>query len=149
MATRAGPRPATGYADMAEDARAFMDVMGLPAAVVVGHSMGAMVAQRLAIDHPARVAGLVLMGAFATLEGHPGVQEFWNTVVSTLRDPIEPALVREFQVSTMAREIPEEFLDTVVNESLKVPARVWQASSPASWRRRIFRPSSSRSRRRP
>ena len=54
---------------MAEDVRAFMDAMGLPAAVIVGHSMGAMVAQRLAIDHPARVAGLVLMGAFATIEG--------------------------------------------------------------------------------
>jgi pimeloyl-ACP methyl ester carboxylesterase len=48
-------------------------------------------------------------------------------VVSTLRDPIEPALVREFQVSTLAREIPEEWLGTVVSESLKVPARVWQA----------------------
>ena len=122
------PETGYGYTDMAEDARAFMDAMGLPAAVVVGHSMGAMVAQRLAIDHPARIAGLVLMGAFATLKGHPGVQEFWDTVVSTLRDPIEPTLVREFQVSTLAREIPEGFLDTVVSESLKVPARVWQAA---------------------
>jgi non-heme chloroperoxidase len=124
-------RPETGYryADLSEDVRAFMDVMGLPATVIVGHSMGATVAQRLAVDHPARVAGLVLMGAFATLEGHPGVQEFWNTVVSTLRDPIEPTLVREFQTSTIAREVQEEWLDTVVRESLKVPARVWQALS--------------------
>ena len=45
---------------MAEDVRAFMNAMGLPAAVVVGHSMGASVAQQLAIDHPSRVAGLVL-----------------------------------------------------------------------------------------
>ena len=48
-----------------------------------------MVAQRLPIDHPARVAGLVLMGAFRTLHGHPGVQEFWDTAVSTLADPID------------------------------------------------------------
>ena len=42
-----------------------MNALELPAAVVVGHSMGASVAQRLAVDHPSRVAGLVLVGAFA------------------------------------------------------------------------------------
>jgi pimeloyl-ACP methyl ester carboxylesterase len=123
-------RPEAGYryTDLSEDARAFMDAAGLPAAVVVGHSMGAMVAQRLAVDHPDRVAGLVLLGAFSTLHGHQGVQDFWNTTISTLRDPIDPDMVREFQTSTLANETPQEFLDTVVSESLKVPARVWQAT---------------------
>jgi pimeloyl-ACP methyl ester carboxylesterase len=35
--------------------------------------------------------------------------------------------VREFQESTLAQPIPQTFLDTVVQESLKVPARVWKA----------------------
>ena len=60
--------------------------------------MGSMVAQRFAVDHHERVAGLVLMGAFRTIHGHAGVQEFWDTAVSTLTDPIDPAFVREFQV---------------------------------------------------
>ena len=51
------------YADMAEDVREFMDVFALPSAVIVGHSMGSMAAQRFAASHPDRVAGLVLIGA--------------------------------------------------------------------------------------
>ena len=46
--------------------------------------------------------------------------------MSTLADPIDPAFVLDFQRSTVAREIPSEFLDRVVAESLKVPARVWR-----------------------
>jgi pimeloyl-ACP methyl ester carboxylesterase/tetratricopeptide (TPR) repeat protein len=114
------------YGDMSEDLRAFMDALELPTAVIVGHSMGSMVAQRFAIDHPSRLAGLVLMGSFKTLHRHAALQEFWDTALSTLADPIAPGLARDFQVSTLAREIPAEFLDVMVNESLTVPARVWR-----------------------
>jgi non-heme chloroperoxidase len=122
-------RPTSGYryADMSEDVRAFMDALNLPAAVVVGHSMGSMVAQRFAIDHPRRVSGLVLMGSFATLHGHKGVEEFWTSTVSKLTDPIEPAFARDFQESTLARQIPPHWLDTFAYESLTVPAEIWKA----------------------
>lgn len=69
----------------------------------------------------------MLIGAFATIQGHPGVQEFWNLGVSALNDPVDPAFAREFQTSTLAHPIADEYLDTYVNESLKVPARIWQA----------------------
>jgi pimeloyl-ACP methyl ester carboxylesterase len=114
------------YADMAEDVCAFMDALEMPAAVIVGHSMGSMVAQRFATLHTHRVAGLVLMGAFRTIHAHAGVQEFWDTALSTLTDPVNPRFVREFQESTLARPVPPEFLETVVSESLQVPARVWR-----------------------
>ena len=70
----------------------------------------------------------MLVGAFATLHDNPAVREFWEAVVSTLTDPIAPHLVREFQQSTLAQPVPPAFFETVVNESLKVPARVWQAT---------------------
>jgi pimeloyl-ACP methyl ester carboxylesterase len=44
--------------DMAEDARAVMDALRWPAAHAVGASMGGMIAQMLAIGHPARVRTL-------------------------------------------------------------------------------------------
>ena len=71
-------RPDIGYRyrDFSEDVRAFMDAIGLERAVVVGHSMGAMVSQRLIVDHPQRVSHVVLMGAFATIHGNPVVDEF-------------------------------------------------------------------------
>lgn len=126
----ASSKPADGYRyeDMAADLAAFMDALALPAAVIVGHSMGAMVAQRFAADHPQRVAGLVLMGAPRTLHRHPAVQELWDATLSRLTDPVDADFVREFQLSTLARPVPDEFLETVVHQSLLVPARIWRAT---------------------
>ena len=123
-------RPASGYRtrDFAADAAAFADALGLGPAVVVGHSMGSTNAKRFAIDHRMRTRGLVLIGAFASYRHNAPVAEFWHSAVTALADPIDPVFVREFQESTLARPIPAAFLDTVVRESLKVPARVWRAS---------------------
>ncbi len=62
-----------------------------------------------------------------TLTGHPGVRELWDMGLASMRDPIDPAFVRGFQESTVATPIPAPQMDTYVAESLKVPARVWQA----------------------
>ena len=43
-------------------------------------------------------------------------------------DPIDPAFVREFQLSTTFRTLPAPFLEQLIAESLKVPARVWKAA---------------------
>jgi pimeloyl-ACP methyl ester carboxylesterase len=122
-------RPESGYdyTAMAADVREFLDGLALPATVIVGHSMGSMVAQRFVVDHPERAAGLVLMGAFRTIAGNVQVQDFWDTALATLTDPIDPALAREFQLGTLAREVPAGLLETVVGESRLVPARVWRA----------------------
>lgn len=121
-------RPMEGYhfQDFAADLAAFIDTLKLGPAVITGHSMGSSIAQRFALDYPGRIRGLVLMGS-ATTWRNPVVFEL-RDVISTLSDPIDPGFVREFQESTLAQPVPPSFLDTILKESLKVPARVWKAA---------------------
>ena len=121
-------RPSRGYSQdgLAADVAAFMDAVGLGAAIIVGTSLGSTVAQHFALAYPERVLGLVLAGTFSGYRNNPAVVEFAE-FLATLTDPITPDFAREFQESTLAQPIPQSFLDTVVAESLKVPARVWQA----------------------
>lgn len=118
-------QPRYGYAatDFAADLLAFLDAMGIPRAVLVGHSLGSSVVLRFAIDYPERVAGLVLVGANATWQGNPLVEDLWENVVSHLTDPVDPEFVRAFQSSD---RIPAERLEMMIAESLQVPVRVWQ-----------------------
>jgi non-heme chloroperoxidase len=55
--------------DFAADAAAFARALDLAPMIVVGHSMGAANALRLALDAPELVQGLVLAGAFARFSG--------------------------------------------------------------------------------
>ena len=122
-------RPTSGYgfADLSDDLAAFMNAMKVPAAIVAGHSMGASVAQRFVIDHPDRVSGIMLLGAFANYED-PGFAEFVASSIVPLTDPIASEFAREWQLSTLARDIAPDHLETVVSETLKVPARVWHSA---------------------
>lgn len=108
------------------DVAVVMDRLAVRRAVVFGHSMGSVVAQRFAVKHPERVAGLILEGAFPGLKGNPAVDAFYQGEIAGLTDPIDPTFAREFQVSTIVRPVPEAFLDLVSSESQKLPARAWK-----------------------
>jgi pimeloyl-ACP methyl ester carboxylesterase len=125
-------RPAGDYhpTDLAADVQGMLDVLDIPRAVVVGHSLGAAVALRLAVTAPERVAGLVLVGAFATPATNTAVREL-QTMVATLPDPVPSVAAEEFQRATVATFVPESYMETVIAESLKVPARVWRAATEA------------------
>jgi pimeloyl-ACP methyl ester carboxylesterase len=126
-------KPACCYraADFSADLAAFMDALDIRKATIVGHSMGSLNAHKFAAEHPSRVERLVLVGSATTLVGNPNVIPLYADAVQFMSDPLVPdwvAFVREFQRSTFAGEngVSDEFLNTAVSESLKVPATVWK-----------------------
>jgi rifampin ADP-ribosylating transferase len=118
-------KPVDGYGlrDFADDVGAFMDEVGLEAAVLVGASSGGYVAQRFAVDDPGRTLGLALLGSPRSLRGpRPGFAD----VVATLEDPIDAAFVRELNDGMVGRAVPEAVMAMLCEENLKVSARVWR-----------------------
>jgi non-heme chloroperoxidase len=112
----------------AADIAQVMDALAIDSAVIAGHSMGSMVAQRFAVDFGARVQGLALLGAFRTLRGNPAVEELWRDGISKLEGPVDRDFVRAFQESTLHKPVPSAFLSMVIDESMKVPAFVWRSA---------------------
>jgi non-heme chloroperoxidase len=111
--------------DFAADVDAFMDALSIEEATLVGASTGALFAQRVALSYPRRVSRLVLIAAQTPaheLEALSGLRE----EVRALEDPVPPEFVREFQKSTIYHPVPQEFLETAISESLKLPAHVWR-----------------------
>lgn len=119
-------RPDCCYAvsDFAADVDALLAALAVDRAHVVGHSMGGVIAQRVAITYPHRVERLVIVSSAADVR-NDGVIEF-HEIVRQLTDPVDTAFIREFQAGTAALPLPPAFLDTIVAESAKLPARIWQ-----------------------
>ena len=68
---RSGGKALPSIADMADWTVALLDAAKTPKAKLVGHSMGSLIALETAARHPARVAGLSLIGTAATMTVGP------------------------------------------------------------------------------
>ena len=119
-------KPAAGYRiqDLADDVLHMMQALDIPSATIVGHSMGSFVAQAVAERAPERVTGLILLGsaAAATNDAIRGLR----FMIEWLSDPVDSAFVRDFQYSTIARPVPDAFMEAAIANSLRMPAAIWK-----------------------
>jgi 3-oxoadipate enol-lactonase len=133
-----------GVADMAADVVAVLDGAGIRSAHAMGVSLGGMVAQQLAVDHPERVDGLVLV---STTPGwplaYPMPAASIRLVAATGRMTPEVALRRHSENALSARTLQgqPEIVDRLVEHQRSRPAdprtRSAQAAAGARYAGRL------------
>ncbi len=89
MAAMSGGKVDAPYtlSDMAADTVALMDGLGIQSAHIVGASMGGMIAQTLAIEHPERVRSLT---SIMSTTGDPTLPQASPEVIAVLMTPPSP-----------------------------------------------------------
>jgi pimeloyl-ACP methyl ester carboxylesterase len=83
MVMKQAPEAAYTLTDMANDATGLLDALGIEAAHVVGASMGGMIAQTLAIDHPERL--LTLTSIMSSTNDSSLPLPHWRAMVALLQ----------------------------------------------------------------
>lgn len=121
-------KPAKGYEirNFADDVAAFISEKKLKRCILVGHSLGGLIAQQVAISHPQHTQAIVLVATDASFADNPGVPEFIGEV-NKLSDPIPYEFAASFQRSTINKPVDSLQVEVFINESLKVPSQVWKA----------------------
>lgn len=105
------PDGAYGYGDLVGDLERVLDEQGVERAVLVGASMGAHTAVRFALDHPKRVAGLVVVTpAFVPgNETDPVSLERWDRLAAGMASGGADGFVAAYRFD----DVPEEWRETV------------------------------------
>lgn len=122
-------KPQRGYSPrhFAHDVAAFIVQKKLGAAVVVGHSMGGVVAQQFAILYPQLVKALVIVDSDPVLRKNPGMPEFYEEL-QKMKGPQNRDYLEAFQKATLSEPIDSTYLQLLVDESMKVPHAVFVAA---------------------
>lgn len=112
-------------ADLARQMLAFITCLEMEPAVLVGHSLGSMVAIELAANNPRRFTGLVLLAA--TLRPDLADDHPVATGVDALRDPIDPNAPFFELWHHCHPGVPRTFLARLAKEAAAMPAHRWRA----------------------
>ena len=114
MALMTGKKPDIPYtlSDMAADAVAVLDAAGVAKAHIVGASMGGMIAQLVAIEHPGRVLSL-------------------TSIMSSTGNPLLPPARPEAMAALMAPIAPDADLATILERGAMISKAIGSPGYPA------------------
>jgi non-heme chloroperoxidase len=120
---------ATNYeiAGFTADAIALLEQLDLGPVHVAGHSLGGIVAQRVAAARPDLVKSLALVSTARTAANNPTLAEA-APLLAELRSTVPQALAREFQASTTYTKLPEDVFAVYLAETEKVSLDVWRGA---------------------
>jgi pimeloyl-ACP methyl ester carboxylesterase len=119
-----GPWQGSSFDSLANATAGLMKAIGLPQADILGWSMGGFVAQRLAIEHPARVSHLILAGTnpggdrtvlgthkaqAIDSEPHPSEADILRELYPPNRQAEGRRFLRRLERASQSGEIPDDF----------------------------------------
>lgn len=111
--------------DFAADAADFIRwVVGGPV-ILVGHSLGSLIAQRVAAEHKDLVSKLVLIGSADRASDSPALRALHDALIA-LGDEIPRSFVQDFQAGMISVPLFLDRLDVFAAESLRVSPVVWR-----------------------
>lgn len=118
-------KPERHYAlkDFVEDMRLVLESLGIGSFTLVGHSMGSFIAQLFAATYPEKIENLVLVSSACKAVGNQILAEIHDDIMK-LQDPVDESFISEFQAPSLP--VPQEFMQTIIAESKKIPARIWK-----------------------
>ena len=112
---------------LAEDARLFLDALGVKRASVVGHSLGSMVGQVLAAEHPELVERLVLAGSTALVPIRRGDWLWQRTVAAPGIPSNDSAFMAEWTIGASPTPVDPLLVQHWDDDTKHIPAHVWRA----------------------
>ena len=147
------PGRVLGVAEQADHLAAWLEAGGLPPVAMLGNSFGCQVAVELAMRHPDRVAGLVLVGPTMDSSARTAPRQILRWLWDTVReDPLQlPILlrdVRDAERHRVAGTLAHALRDPIEAKlpQVKVPVLVTRGSSepivPSAWAQTATRLSS-------
>ena len=122
-------KPADGYslAQGAADMITLLDALRINACWLIGTSSGGYLAQQVAVDHPDRVRGMVLVGSPSNLQRPLPVS--LAGVLSSFHDPVTRADIDALQGALPLHcPVPDSFLEDQKTAALSISKHAWLAS---------------------
>jgi pimeloyl-ACP methyl ester carboxylesterase len=113
------------FDDYERDVIAFMDALKVDSAIIVGHSMGSFIAQRIALDFPERVQKLILISASDKATGNDKYDRLYGAA-QTSKGLSDPAVLNKWNKTTTVMPIPDVMTTKSNNERAATAPDVWK-----------------------
>jgi pimeloyl-ACP methyl ester carboxylesterase len=113
--------------DFAYDIKLLLDLLHLPRADIVGHSLGSIIAQAFAEYWPERTRRLILISSTGQLWSQSGPQPAWATQIRQLKEPIDPDSPFMVQWWSSPTHVDADFLRRQRRDAAAIPLRGWIA----------------------
>lgn len=107
------------------DAIDLIEHLGLSPVTIVGHSMGSLIARKVALARPDLIDRLILVGSAPSADT-PAVRDL-GAALSHFRGHIPRDFVRDFQTSCIhdPATVPAPFFNECVDHGVNLPSHVW------------------------